>query len=249
MNIQKILFFFTLPATILLTSSCDRDGGLWTCTKGEGAITTSTLSVDDFTGLTLDFSGNVTVKQGTPQKVEVTGHPNIIEELKTEVSNDLWLVELKNGCYKNFDLSIEITMPNLEEVQVNGSGDIVVNDFANQSGTLSLEVNGSGSVTINEFEGITELNAAISGSGDINTNNDITSLEMLNINKSGSGDYLGFAVSANDCIVDSSGSGDCELTAPTTLEVTISGSGDVFFKGNPTIIQNISGSGELIDAN
>ena len=75
------------------------------------------------------------------------------------------------------------------------------------------------------------------------------SVEDLTIRNSASGDFLGFNVSADNCIVKVLGSGNCELTVGDALDVTIGGSGDVLFKGNPSISQEINGSGDLINAN
>ena len=243
------LFAFTL-AVMALASSCNKDDDMTTdCINGEGTITTTTLSVADFTGIDLAFSSNVTINQGSPQKVEATGHPNIIEKITTDVSNNIWVIGLEDGCFEDYELSVEITVPNINSLELSGSGNLLVNDFSNQNAPLSLALSGSGNLTLNEFEGITDMNTTLNGSGDIITNNDITSLETLNLTISGSGKYSGFEINSNDCTVNSSGSGNAEIMVQNTLNVTISGSGNVSYKGMPTITQDISGSGSLIDAN
>ena len=260
---QSVLFVLALG--FIFISSC----GIGDCIKGEGSITTSTLSVADFSGIDLAFSSDVIIKQGTPQKVEATGHPNIIDKISTSVSNDIWTIEFEKGCYNKFELSLEITVPDLNSLVVNGSGDVEVHDFLNQNGLLVIDVNGSGNVTLGDFEGKSELEAFLSGSGDVNLGNftglsqfdvDINgsgelvaernfSVEDLTIRNSASGDFLGFNISADNCVIKAVGSGNCELTAGNALDVTIGGSGDVFYKGNPSISQDINGSGDLINAN
>jgi hypothetical protein len=49
--------------------------------------------------------------------------------------------------------------------------------------------------------------------------------------------------------VDISGSGNCEVTVNTRLDVDIDGSGSVFYKGTPSIKDHISGSGRVVDSN
>ena len=176
-------------------------------------------------------------------------HPNIIDLVSTTVSNGIWEIKFQNDdCIEDFQLSFVITVPNINQLTLSGSGDIGVNDFSNQSG-LNIDVSGSGNFTLNNFEGITDLDINLGGSGNVSGNRDISTLGSLNVTNIGSGKYSGFAISANDCTVNSSGSGNCEITAQNTLNVTISGSGDVSYKGMPTITQNITGSGNLIDAN
>ncbi len=257
---SKLLLVVTL--LLLSISSCKKennmngaDGKDGNCTQGEGsiimgegAISTQVLSLSDFNEINLSISSNVTVTQGTTQEVKAIGHPNIIEKLKTAVSNNLWNIELEGGCYGDYQLFIEITVPNISLLKISGSGNITVNDFSNQSALKSV-INGSGDMILNKFEGITIFDATLSGSGSFTANNDITTLGTSNITSSGSGNYLGFEISSNNSTVNSSGSGSSEFTTVSLLNVTLSGSGNVSYKGTPTITQDITGSGSLINAN
>jgi hypothetical protein len=218
------------------------------CIEGEGDTITQNLLLDDFVKIHLTTAANVTISQGAIQEVKVTGNSNIIAKLKTSISNDIWTIDFEEGCYRNSGLDIEITVPNIESVRLSGSGNVTINNFSNQSALENI-LSGSGDVTINAFEGITILNATLNGSGSIQANNNITTLVVLNLDISGSSEYRGFAISSIDVIVESSGSGNCEITAFSDLNVKISGSGNVSYKGTPTITQDISGSGDLIDAN
>lgn len=238
---------------ITLLFSCKKDNVTITnsnnCIKGEGTITTSTITINDFTGVDLAFSNNVTIKQGSSQHVEVTGHPNIIEKIKTEVTNNIWYIGFQDGCYEDYELSVEITVPNINSLKLSGSGHLLVQNFSSQSGILSMYLSGSGNLTLNEFEGITNNVTTLSGSGDIVMNNDITSLQSLNLTISGSGKYAGFEMISDNCVIHSTGSGHSEIKTQNTLDVTLSGSGNIYYKGTPTITEDLSGSGSLIDAN
>lgn len=241
------IFAFSL-LVLLFASSCKKDEVIDTCIEGEGAITTRTLDLDAFSGVELAVAGDATISQGSPQKVEVTGHPNIIDLLKTDVTNGLWVIELEDGCYRDYDLSIEITIPDIDQLALSGSGNLLINDFANQSGQLPVRLAGSGNITLNDFVGISKLDATISGSGSISVNKDMP-LESLDLSNSGSGHFFGFKTISDDCIVSSTGSGNVEVTVQNTLDVSLSGSGNVYYKGSPTITQDITGSGNIIDAN
>ncbi len=252
-------------------SSCEKTNKIVNpdCFKGEGAITTEILPVDDFTGIDLSISDNVTVTQGTVQKVEVTGHSNIIKRLTTSVSDNTWRIGLQNGCYNDYELSINITVPDINLLKLSGSGYIYVNEFTGVSEKLTLDVSGSGKLELKDFKGITTLVTSLKGSGSIDiggfddatafnislkgdgrfTSNKNISVERLNLTNSGSGRFNGYKISSNQCIVRLAGSGKCELTANNSLDVKISGSGYVFYKGTPAITQQISGSGKIINAN
>ncbi len=248
MNIKNIVVFSKILLVIFLASSCNEDDNSNNCIRGEGNIITSSLNVSDFNGIGLTISADVNIKQGNVVSVQATGHENIIADIRTFVSNNFWNIGLEEDCYSNYQLSIDITVPDINKIDISGSGNIVVEDFTNQN-DLDIDVSGSGNLTLNSFEGANDFNVDVSGSGTINAEKDISSVQNLDIDISGSGEYSGFRISGADCEVGVSGSGIVRLTAINTLDVTINGSGTVFYKGNPTITQNISGAGSLIDAN
>lgn len=245
MTFFKRTNLITLLIVCTLIVGCSKDED---CIRGEGTVTTQTLSLSEIDGVNLAFSNNVTIKKGSTQEVKATGHPNIIDKISTEVTDNFWEIDLENGCYDDYELSIEITVPDINRLEISGSGDMIVDNFDNQN-ALNINLSGSGNMTLNQFEGITELAITINGSGNIRANNDITSLNTLTLNNSGSGKYLGFPISSADCTVNLTGSGDCEVKAESSLDVTLTGSGNVSYKGTPNIMQNITGSGNLINAN
>lgn len=249
--VATYVIFATLTLNITILTSCSTDDNITLNTEtieGKGEIVTHTLSVDYFAGINLATILNVTLKQGATQEVKAIGQSNIIDKIRTDVTDNVWKIELEEGSYSNFELSIEVTVPNINKLIASSSGSIVVNNFANQN-ALTLETSSAGSITINEFEGITHLEAVLSAVGNIVANKDITTLQNLTVNISSASNFNGFLISSDDCVVTTSSSGIAKVTANNTLNATISSSGIVYYKGNPTIIQNITSSGQLIDAN
>lgn len=105
------------------------------------------------------------------------------------------------------------------DVTIAGSGDIVLR--AIEAGTLSLSISGSGDLTVDGRAG--RLTARVSGSGDIDAG----------------------GLAANEGKVRIAGSGDVEVQAAKTLDVSIAGSGDVTYRGNPTLTRSVAGSGTI----
>lgn len=162
----------------LLTQSCTKDR-----IEGLGEIDTVILQMDQFTGIAYEGSMDVYITYGETQEVKVTGHPNIISRIETDVINGVWVMELENGNYSNFELTFYLTLPAINEVSNSGSGNIHVTQFTNQpemevniygSGGFmgfpiqvadcKIRIEGSGECEVNVTE---ELNAAIKGSGNI----------------------------------------------------------------------------------
>ena len=155
---------------------------------------------------------------------------------------------LDNDCYNIETFTVNIVVPNLNQVRVSGSGSVSVGDFTNQS-SMSLMCSGSGKIDVNRFTGVNSWNAVISGSGLIRCNGIVDNVRSSNVNISGSGNYSGFNVLSKSTKVKISGSGNAEVYSPERLDVQISGSGNVGYRGYPFISQDISGSGNLNNRN
>jgi len=245
MNLLKL----SLPAlclAILTLTSCDRENF---CQPGAGGIVTRTLSLSSFSSVDFQEAGEVIISQGAAQEVVAVGHANIVDHLREVVSHGEWKIDLGNRCYDDYDLTIYITVPELDAITLSGSGHITVNDFIDQGDDLDMTLPGSGSITLGNFVGPQDLSVNISGSGTITTYGSIPTLHSQNIRISGSGKYQGFNNPSDDCTIQIPGSGTCEVTASQLLDVRISGSGIVYFKGHPSISSNITGSGSVVDAN
>jgi hypothetical protein len=192
----------TIAIASLLNSSCTKENSL---IEGIGAITTETLTLQEFSGIAMEGADNVIISYGPEQKVEVTGHSNIINRIQSEVTNGIWYMELERGNYGRYELTYYITLPSIEKVSNTGSGNVSITDPM-ETGYMDISLMGSGS-------------------------------------------FSGFSLSAEFCQVDINGSGNCEVTAWKTLDVSIDGSGSVFYKGSPSIKDHISGSGRVVDSN
>ena len=221
-------------------------GGCHPCKTGKGDIIEMTLDIKHFREVKLSMSADIYISQGAYQKVIAKGHRNVIEALNKEVSGENWQINRKgDDCYTDYELSIYITISNLDEVHIGGSGDVFIDDFSDQYGDLSLSISGSGDIKLGKFEGIKTLSVQISGSGDIEHKDQISSLEDVDINIMGSGDYNGYRVKTQYCSIDILGSGNVFVSVDNKLHVNITGSGDVFYRGDPYLKENIVGSGTV----
>ncbi|PCJ64965.1 MAG: hypothetical protein COA58_11885 [Bacteroidetes bacterium] len=233
-----------IVAVLVIFSACERS----ICIKGNGERDTRNIDVADFTGVELDGSFDVVILQGNRFKVEAIGDENILESIHAREVGGVCKLDLNRGCYKDYKLTIEVTMPELTDVFLDGSGDFTIEDF-NNINTLNLEISGSGSIELYDLSGLQNINSKIDGSGDINFKRIIGGIDNVKTIINGSGDYNGFGLQADNVITRISGSGTSEVNASTTLNATIEGSGNILYKGTPTISKSITGSGSLINAN
>ena len=177
MKTSKIITAVAILAAIV-SQSCTKQ---YSRIEGMGAITTETLYLDNFTGIHMEGADDVTISYGTEQKVEVTGHPNIISRIKTELSNDTWHMELERGNYGAYELSYHLTLPYIEEISYDGSGNVKISGFME---TDYLELSLMGSCSFYGFSlSARSCQVDITGSG----NCEITATNNLDVSIDGSG--------------------------------------------------------------
>ncbi|WP_321808996.1 GIN domain-containing protein [Burkholderia sp. BCC1993] len=115
---------------------------------------------------------------------------------------------------------VTITLPQVANIKIKGSGDVQLIDIQQES--LSLEISGSGDIAANGEVGT--LYAEISGSGDIDTRELIADRADLSV----------------------TGSGDIKAMAREEADATVVGSGDIVIHGNPPVRRKrVVGSGRI----
>jgi hypothetical protein len=247
MKTQKILVAISLFLVISLTSCFRFDFEQNDRIIGQGPVIEQELTLDEFTKIENSSSINVVVEQGPVQKVLAVGQANIIEHLRTRVTNQCWNISLENGSYSFFELTIYVTVPKVESIKVSGSGKVTLEDF-NQETNPTISLSGSGNFKMNRLETADELNVSISGSGSFYAEKYIDCFEKLIVQTNGSGSFKGFDIRVKDCQATTSGSGNIQVFVSDNLDATITGSGDIVYKGSPRVNSSDNGSGNLRQA-
>ncbi len=188
--------------------------------KGSGKVVAQVRQVDSFNGIRIKGSGTLYVKQGNTQELKIETDDNVQQYIETEIRGGVLYVGFKRGSYSDVTLKIYATMPNITDLGISGSGDILTESIVTEN-----------------------LKCSISGSGTIECKGKAKNLE---VSISGSGDIKNFGIEAENVSVAISGSGDADVYATKSLDARVSGSGDVRYKGNPTQVKSkVSGSGSV----
>lgn len=241
MKVNKVVL---LLAVSLMIFSCKKD---YEENTSNGNIVTQEFSVGNFTGINLDSECNITLKNGTTQKVTVTASDNIIKDINTTITGGVWLIDFKSGDNvatinkHQWDMTIE--SPNINYIENNGSGSIVCEDtLINSPLTLRHLSSGSTSILCNVSDLTTfhDASGLLTISGKATTNN---------FTKEGGGNFKAFGLEVNTYNMTKDGGGDCEIKAISEISGTMEGGGNVYYKGSPTINVQVNGGGQLIDAN
>ena len=219
---MKHLLFFLVVAFVLFQACDDTDP----CVEGNRQVNSYELQLGEFTKIDVSSAIDLRITQSDTTMVIVEAETNIFPLMEYENNNGTFELHFRNNtCIdNNRDIIVHVTLPDLEEIELSGSGEIL------SVGDLDLD----------------HLTVDISGSADIQLTGNIQSMAYL---CSGSIDVANFGLDTEHTAINISGSANMEILCANTLDINVSGSANIKYKGNPNISQNVSGSLQLTDAN
>jgi hypothetical protein len=192
---------------------------------------------DQYTGITLRPTKPVKFHVTSPKVDGLTlaGSGNFFAGALQ--STDFGLSLLGSG-----NITVEsLTVSNLD-IRLAGSGNI--NAGSVDTAGLTANIAGSGNIKLDTVKATT-VKSTIAGSGDLSLTGEATD---QNIAILGSGDYLAGGLNIKSATLQVTGSGNSQVAAADTLNVTILGSGDVDYSGSPHMNVTIAGSGKVIQS-
>ena len=173
-------------------------GLLTGCSLGNNDVTSQERTAEGFNGITLEGVGNVKIHPGESYKVIVTTDSNLQNRVLTTVNGNTLHITQKSGSFSATELTIDVYMPELKSISLNGAGNFKIN--AGNTSELDVSLSGAGSVDAQNFEvqNITikhsgvgnakiwvtnSLNGTLSGVGNIQYKGNPT----INVNRTGVG--------------------------------------------------------------
>lgn len=196
------------------------------------------------------------LKQGDVPSLKVRGEQRLLGNIGTEQDGPTLRIGSKGLLlHPRRPIEVELVLPSLHELVVNGSGDSNVNGFTGEH--LSVQLQGSGNLTFNGR--YKNVEAGVHGSGDLNLNTghgEKVKLEMvgsgaitssgsckeLTAEVTGSGDLDAQHLATDKVAVTLLGSGTTNVFARQSADLTVKGTGNIRVFGNPSE-RNVSRSG------
>ena len=215
------------------------------CLVSSIAAQKRSVDVDNFSSVSLGIPAEMTLKQGSSDKVEIRCDDDVFEEITFEKKGDRLVIKREGSWnwgsgWKKSDVSIDVTMKNIEGVSVSGSG-LIESAGSLSAGNMKLSISGSGDMDL-EVDA-EDLDLRISGSGTIGLSGNASSADTK---ISGSGKVKAEDLTVRVFKASISGSGDCYINATEEVNARISGSGTIYYSGDPDkVISNSSGSGKV----
>ena len=251
---------FLLPTAIFMLFAAGPLSAQWGGEKGNGNVVTTERQVSGFSKIVISCSADVILKQGNSVQVKVRTDENLQDMIETKVKGGELEIDI-DGSIRNYEaLEVFITVDNLSEITINGSGDI---ESENKIKGMDFEigVNGSGDVDVDLD--VKNLKTRINGSGDVEVSG-VQGVFDLQIN--GSGDFDAEDLRLTSCIIKVMGSGDVSLNGSAErveveqmasgdinlyslqaqdVDVSASGSGDIVVSVSGQLKARLRGSGDL----
>ncbi len=208
--LHRLVAALSIAAGLALLGGCSVHSsfGIGTSQEGSGVAAKEVREVGQFERVESLGSIDVVIRAGEESRVSISGDDNLLEFVVTEVSRGTLEVRLENGSYEFGEpLVVTISVPQLESLELNGSGSATITGLKQESITLS-----------------------VLGSGDVRASG---SVDLLHASVKGSGDLSLRELKARSAVASVLGSGDIALHAEEYLKASVQGSGDIDYWGSP----------------
>ena len=132
--------FFLLPVLFVL-SSCH-------VITGSGNIITDKRTPGNFNGISVGGDFEVELSNGPATEITVEADDNVMPYIETRVSGGVLKIRTRNlHSYSNVHMKIYITAPDITDINVSASADLIVKDILKSDRRISFHASSSGSIT------------------------------------------------------------------------------------------------------
>ena len=185
---------------------------------------------------------NIHLVAGDASGIHIRGQGNLLPYLELSEKDDKLEIEVKEGyrLAPSEPLEITITLPELHELALAGTGNGELHDF--KGNELVLSVAGTGDIVASGLE-MNRLEGNIAGLGNLDLGQGSARVMALNI--AGAGGVKGAGIASEEVEVSIAGSGEVEVRARSRLKIEIAGAGAVNYWGSPALTSEIAGSGQV----
>ncbi|SFD41960.1 GIN domain-containing protein [Massilia yuzhufengensis] len=246
----KVGFSLLLLALVLIGLSYGmlRANGVAAAAEGRQVASETREVPAGVTAIDLNGPIDLTLRYGSSPSLKVRGESRLLGNVDVTKEGDILHIGIRGMVLRHRrPLQVELVLPSLSSVTVDGSGESTVNGFSGErievrmEGPGSLRFNGrfrqveaslsgSGELDLNGGAGIERFEAALSGSGEMTI---VGATRELEATASGSGELDARHLRAATVKVGQTGSGRSTVQARENVAASISGSGDIEVFGNP----------------
>jgi hypothetical protein len=135
-RILSCLVLVTIFSTLIITTGC-------AVINGSGNVIMREFDYTDFTKLEVGYAFNAEITRADSYTVKISLDDNLFDYLIVEQSDDTLRITMKPGnVYSKTQQRAEITLPDLERLELSGASKAQVNDFTS-SHYLEMDISGA----------------------------------------------------------------------------------------------------------
>lgn len=215
--------------------------------SGSAQEATVTSDLSGFSRIELSTSADLKVTIGDEYSITMTGNRDRLDRIELDQSGDELEISSKSRGFSFFGrhndgyAKISITMPNIEEMEINGSGDAEIIGIDNEE--ILLNINGSGDLYVTGKSDAVDIE--INGSGDIEMDEVSGKDVAIEVNGSGNVEFDGGTCDRMEIEVDGSGDIDARHLICKEVEIDVEGSGNSRVHATELLIFKSEGSGRV----
>lgn len=237
---NKIHFTLGILSFALAIQSCiyinDRDH-----TPSPRGNSTEDFTVAAFNKLEMGDAFTINVKKAAQYSVKASGELNDLNDLSVRTNTDGELrISYRNSWRKRHPMQIDITMPDLAEVDFSGASVAQIEGFESL-GILEIELSGASRASF--YGSANRLEAELSGASELTLSG---SGQMLEVESNGASRLNAYDFPCKTGNLELSGASSNRVNLSQTLWVQASGASTVRWKGNAVVTQKLTGGSSVI---
>lgn len=203
-------------------------------------------NIGSFHAIEVSNGIHLILKQGNTDAVAVSASaPDLIDRIKTEVSNGELKIYFDNKGWKNWNLKGKqlrayVTIKNIDALVANSGADATTDGNIN---TTEMKISLSSGADFDGQITASKLWIDQSSGSDMDIKGKVGNVE---IKTSSGSDFNGYELVSETCSADASSGSDIEITVNKELQAEASSGGDISYKGNASITKISNSSGGKI---
>lgn len=226
--IKYCINLFASFVIILMVNNCDVvDGNEIT---GSGNLVTVEQNFSNFNQIKTGFAFESIITRDSEFSVFVTIDDNLEKYLNVYQLNNILYIQMEDNDYQDAELRVEITMPDIEKLDLSGASASQINGFNLDH---DLEIILSGASTLSGNFHLVDLTLRLSGASNVQVQGTGTNL-IANASGASVIDLGGFPF-AEDADITLSGASVSTLRLLGTLDADLSGASVLNYHGEPTL--------------
>ncbi len=236
MKVKKTVFDFAaislLAAVVLVTL------------KAGAADKNIAVDEQPFTAVHFNGAATLRISQGKKADLQASGSEEVLKDLSVKVRNGILYIDTKRDYgflfgSDNADVSIDLVVVDLNELQFKGSADVDVQGL--DVPELLIQVSGASDIFLHELFADT-LTVSARGANEFSIQGEV---KAQNISLKGASEYNAIGLLSDVTTIMLAGSGDAEIQVDKELDVKVYGVGEVAYLGSPKVNQSVRGMGSV----